>query len=253
MRDHCARRRSLRLPMPFDRRRDSQCSPLARAGRAWRFPLLLLTLWSGPQANAQTSASLTLVSEYGARGISLSAGHPALQLRVDHDAAGGWYLGGFASPVTLGESGRQGELVAYGGRAGRLDAGLSWDLGVKRTVFLRDRHYDYHEFYAGLSSERLGARLFLSPAYYGQEASAYLDLNGARPLDERFTLTAHAGLLHTFGGRGPDARDRADIGIALAATFGDCTVQLGWQTLLRAADGELPRARALSASASIRF
>ena len=39
-------------------------------------------------ACAQTGADLTLVSEYAMRDVSLYA-HPALQLRVDHDADGG--------------------------------------------------------------------------------------------------------------------------------------------------------------------
>jgi uncharacterized protein (TIGR02001 family) len=200
---------------------------------------------------AQTSGNLQLVSEYAVRGISLSAGHPAVQLRIDHDIEDGWYAGGFASPATLG--GRsQAQLIFYGGRAGRLASGLSWDAGISRTAFLRDRGYDYTEFHAGLALDRASVRLFLSPAYYGEERTAYLDLNAFHPLDDRLRLTFHAGVLHTFGAyAGP--RDRTDLRIGLASTFGDCTVQVGWQALLRAEHGGPPRARALTGSAGIRF
>jgi uncharacterized protein (TIGR02001 family) len=136
------------------------------------------------------------------RGISLGAGRPAVQLQIDHDAPGGWYLGGFVSPAVLaapGENRGQAGLIAYGGRAGRLPSGLSWDAGVSRASFSRDSRYSYTEFHAGLALDQASVRLFLSPAYYGDERSAYLDLNAFHPLDERIRLTFHAGLLHIFG------------------------------------------------------
>jgi uncharacterized protein (TIGR02001 family) len=236
--------------MSNDRRRDSRCFPLAVARGALACACLWLACAALP-AGAQTSGNLELASEYAVRGISLSAGHPVVQLRIDHDMDGGWYAGGFASPATLGER-RQGQLIFYGGRAGRLASGLSWDAGISRTAFLRDREYGYTEFHAGLALDRASVRLFLSPAYYGDNRTAYLDLNAFHPLDDRLRLTFHAGLLHAFGAyAGP--RDRADLRLGVASTFGDCTVQLGWQTLLRAGHGGAPRARALTGSAGIRF
>jgi uncharacterized protein (TIGR02001 family) len=233
--------------MSLDRRNDSRTSPLmhVRGGRAAACLALACAVWP---AAAQTSGNLGLVSEYAVRGISLGA-HPALQLRVDHDAPGGWYLGGFLSPATLGD-GRQTELIAYGGRAGRLPSGLTWDAGLSRATFSRDHEYDYYEVHAGLALDRASARLFLSPAYYGADPSAYLDLNAFQPLGERLRLTFHAGLMHTFGG---DPDTHADLRVGLAATLGDLTLQLGWQTLLRQAGSGAPRARALTGSAGIRF
>jgi uncharacterized protein (TIGR02001 family) len=216
-----------------------------------RAACLLLACAACPAA-AQTSGNLTLVSEYAVRGISLGDGDPALQLRLDHDAPGGWYAGGFLSPVVLAvpdEHRRQAELIVYGGRAGRLPSGMTWDAGVSRFAFSRGHEYDYAEFHAGLALDRASVRLFLSPAYYGRDRSAYLDLNAFHPLDERVRLTFHAGLLHSFG----DTHDRADLRVGLAATLGDCTLQLGLQTLLRESGNGPPRARALTASAGIRF
>jgi uncharacterized protein (TIGR02001 family) len=232
--------------MSLDRRSDSRTTPLSTRGvRAAACLSLACAAWP---AAAQTSGNLSLVSEYAVRGISLGA-HPALQLRVDHDAPGGWYLGGFVSPATLGDGSQTG-LIAYGGRAGRLPSGLSWDAGVSRASFSRDHEYDYYEVHAGLALDRASARLFLSPAYYGADPSAYLDLNAFQPLGDRLRLTFHAGLMHSFGG---DAGTRADLRLGLAATLGDLTLQLGWQTLLREAGKGPPRARALTGSAGIRF
>jgi uncharacterized protein (TIGR02001 family) len=238
--------------MSPDRRNDSRISALTPGVRAACF--LLLACAACPAA-AQTSGNLTLVSEYAVRGISLGAGRPALQLRVDHDAPGGWYAGGFVSSAVLaapGESRRQTELIVYGGRAGRLPSGLSWDAGVSRAAFSRGHEYDYFEFHAGLALDRASVRLFLSPAYYGDERSAYLDLNAFHPLDERIRLTFHAGLLHIFGYSG-SAGNRGDLRLGVAASLGDVSLQLGLQTVLGGEDEGPPRARALFASAGIRF
>jgi uncharacterized protein (TIGR02001 family) len=212
--------------------------------------LCLCLVCAAVPAAAQTSGSVGVVSEYAVRGISLGA-HPALQLRIEHDLIDGWYLGGFASPATLGGR-QQAELIVYGGRAGQLPSGLSWDAGAHRVTFLREHQYDYIEFHAGLALDRASLRLFLSPAYYGDERTAYLDLNAFHPLDERWRLTLHAGRLHVFGYDG-GASGRTDLRLGLAASFGDCSVDFGWQTVLHTQAGGPPRARGLSGSASIRF
>ena len=236
----------MRLPMSLDRRRQTHPASLAGAlllaGTALALPL---------RAPAQTSASLALASSYDARGVALSS-HPVVQLRVDHDADGGWYAGGFASPVTLGPGPDQAQLIVYAGRARQLASGLSWDAGISRTLFLRDTRYGYHELYVGLATDHASARIFLSPAYYGEGRSAYLDLNGFHPLGERLRLSAHAGLLHAFDAYRGAARDRVDLRVALALDLDSWQLQAGLRTLLHA-DAGLPRARALSASASLSF
>lgn len=233
--------------MLLDRRHDSHSRTLA-AGRL--LPLFLLMSCAGA-ARGQTSADLTLVSQYTARGVALT-NRPTPQLRVDYDADGGWYAGGFASNVTLDGRG-QGQLIAYGGRAQRLASTLSWDAGISRTMFLRDGWYDYHEFYAGLVMGRASVRVFYAPAYYGAGRSAYLDLNDAWPLGERLRFAAHAGLLHPFGDIYGTARQRVDLRLALAAEVGDCSLQLGWQTQWHATVRGAARPHALSASASLHF
>jgi uncharacterized protein (TIGR02001 family) len=207
---------------------------------------LAVLLSLADSAHAQTSSDVTVLSEFAARGVALDT-HPVLQLRVEHDFDDGWYGGAFASPVALADK-RQGQVTAYAGRAQRITSTLSWDLGVTSTTYLRDSSFDYHEFYAGLSVDRASARLFYSPAYYGDERSLYLDLNRAYPLDDRFSLAAHAGLLHRFG----DGR-LLDLRLALQYDIGDVSLQAGWQ--IRGNDylaGSV-RARALSVSASRRF
>jgi uncharacterized protein (TIGR02001 family) len=234
-------------PIDYHDRQPSHPAPALTGARAFCLAALLVAR----AAWAQTSADLTLVSEYAIRGVSLGT-HPALQLRVDHDADGGWYAGAFASPATL--YGRQlGQLIVYGGRALPLASGLSWDAGISRTIFSRDHRYDYHEFYAGLALERVSARLVYAPVYYGAGRTMYLDLNGGIPLGERLVLALHAGLLHPFGSYRREDRDRADLRATLAFDTGEWRLQAGWQTLVHASGSNIPRARALVASISRRF
>ena len=219
---------------------------------AGAFAFLVAAFVVAPCALAQTSADLSLVSEYAMRGVSLGR-NPAVQVRVDHDFDGGWYAGTFASPIDLYGRG-QGLLIVYGGRALPLTSRLSWDAGVTRTIYLRNHEVDYHEFYAGLTYDRVNARVSYAPAYYGGTRTVYLDLNGGIPLGERVALALHAGLLHPFGTDyhwGDE--DRADLRATLAYDTGDWRLQAGWQTLVHGAGNGLPRARALFAGASLRF
>jgi uncharacterized protein (TIGR02001 family) len=210
------------------------------------FSLVLLSGLAGT-AHCQTSADLTVTSEYAARGMALDT-RPALQLRVEHDSDSGWYGGAFASPVDLSGR-RQGQLTAYAGRAQQLTSTLSWDAGVTRSLYLRDSHLNYHEFYAGLTRERLSARLFYSPAYYGDERSVYLDLNGAYPLTDQLSVALHGGWLHLFGEHGRNF----DLRLALAYDTGDYSLKAGWQIKGHDYLQGSRRARALSVSVSRRF
>jgi len=226
--------------------------PLQHRQDKLRFTLaVVLPLFMSAPARCQTSANLTLVSAYTARGISLDT-RPALQLRVEHDRADGWYAGAFGSRVRLdGDS--QGQLIAYGGRAQRLTSTLTLDAGVSRSTFLRDRAYDYSEFYAGLALNRSSVRLFYSPAYYGAGQTVYLDLSSAYPLGERVNLAVHAGLLHPFGEYRGVARDGADLRLALATDVGEVRIEAGVQAQWHPYLPWVAPARALTASASLNF
>jgi uncharacterized protein (TIGR02001 family) len=244
--------------MHLDRRQQRHQRQQRQPSDALALAAILLISLAG-NARGQTSADLTFVSEYAGRGIALDT-RPTPQLRVEHDTDAGWYAGAFASPVRI-EGRAQGQLIAYGGRAQRLSSTLSWDAGITRSTFLRDGRWNYHELYAGLAVQRASARLFYSPAYYGEGRSLYLDLSGAYPLTDTLRLAAHVGLLHPMGGyesvaegdAGTGSGNGADARIALVADVGDFTVQAGVQTRWRGYLSEFPRARAFTASIGLHF
>lgn len=204
-----------------------------------RFTLAACVLLCGTApAWGQTSANLSLLSAYTARGVTMDP-QPLAQLRVEHDIAtecdagckAGWYVGVFASPVRLGNR-RQAQLIAYGGRSQRIGATLTWDAGITHSRFTRGSRFDYNEFHVGLMRGRSSARLLYSPAYYGEERSLYLDLNHAYPLGEQWTLALHAGVLRPFrakGAHGETEPGSADLRLSLGTQVGAWRFQAGWQ------------------------
>jgi uncharacterized protein (TIGR02001 family) len=203
-------------------------------------------------AHAQTNGSIGLASENSLRGLSLSEGKPALQLRIEHEGASGWYAGGFASTVSLPRGYAHGQIVAYAGYAQRSPAGLSWELGASRTAFPGEHRFDYVESFAGVWLERFGARLYFSPSYYGAGHTAYLELSGDYPLGERLRLVAQGGVLRRLEPvSGPS--QRIDLRLGLGADLGDCALQLAWLARQRDPAGRARRARALAASVNYAF
>jgi uncharacterized protein (TIGR02001 family) len=220
-------------------------------GRAARIGALAAGMLAVPAAQAQASASIALASEYSVRGVSLSDGRPAPQLSLAYDAPQGWFAGAFAAPrLALGERSDVTQLVAYAGFARRLPSGLSWEAGASNTSFLHATEYNYREAWAGIASDRLSARLYLAPAYYGHGGRiAYAELNGFYPLRERIKLIGHIGVLHGLRGALANGPDRVDLRLAIGIDAGDCNLQLAWLAGLHT-QAPAPRALALSASYS---
>jgi uncharacterized protein (TIGR02001 family) len=176
-------------------------------------------------AHAQLGLGAALVSDYVTRGMSLSQGRPAPQLRLDLDG-GGWYAGVLASRVRVAYTDAYAQVLAYGGHAHRLPSGLSWDAGVLQSTLAGTGAYRYHELYAGLTSEHLAGRVHVSPSYYGDAATVYAELNGSAPLRDGLAVVAHLGLLHPLGSAEDEARRRVDLRIGLSLDRGNWNVQL---------------------------
>jgi uncharacterized protein (TIGR02001 family) len=200
-------------------------------------------------AHAQVSASASVTSEYTQRGKSLSKGRVAPQLRVDYDNPSGWYAGALLSRAALPYSDTSAQVVAFGGYAQQLASGMTWEAGALDASFVGDQEYRYHEFYAGLSRERVSARVYFSPHYYGAGKTLYAELNGSYPLHDHLVLVGHIGFLHPFSTDGEEDRQRLDLRIGLGYDVGDWNFQVA---LLangpRRKGPEAPRAIAVSVS-----
>lgn len=183
------------MPVPVPRSARRNHTSRKRAIVAGAVGLASLSAISG--ASAQLSGSVSVVSDYRYRGISLSDSGPAGQLGLVYDAPQGWYAGTFVSTVKLETYETRGvQAIAFGGYAWRGSSGLSFEAGADYAVVTASPRYDYGEVYVGFAVENVSGRLYFSPRYFGQDASAvYGELNVAPPLLENVRLLAHIGAL----------------------------------------------------------
>jgi uncharacterized protein (TIGR02001 family) len=198
---------------------------MAYSCRCWSITLLL-TFATGPLC-AQVSGAVSLWSDQRYRGVSLSNGRPQLQLGLNYDAPGGYYLSGLLAATPTGEANTVAVL-----NAGRLwpissDKGYALELGGNYTHHGAYSGAAYGEAYVGLIANRMNARLYYAPRYLGRSnRSVYAELEGNLPLghDNRWSLTQHIGWLH--GGAGRSGGDRTDVklGVNLHLSEGDLSL-----------------------------
>jgi uncharacterized protein (TIGR02001 family) len=184
--------------------------------------------------SAQVSGSLTAVSDYRFRGVSLSHNNPAAQLGAVYDDPRGWYAGAFASTVQFAgpSSSRELQTIAFGGYVWRFGSGLSSEVGADYSAFTGPGGYSYPEVYWGIAYENLSGRLYYAPRYFVHDSDAiYGEVNGARPLFDRVRLLAHAGVLRNSSENlytGRSVHHVFDARLGVGVDFDQFSVQLNW-------------------------
>ena len=200
----------------------------------WR-SLALGGLLYAAGVGAQVTGTITGVSDYRYRGVSLSRERPAAQLTIAYDDPGGGYGGLFASTVAFAAaSARTLELVGFAGIAIPLSGELHADAGIDYAAFggnLRD--YDYGEVYAGVSSRDWSVRLHYSPDYFGVSGnSLYGEIDLTHPIGERVALIGHLGLLVPTAPREAaplrSNRDTVDARAGVALDVAGLNLQIVW-------------------------
>nr|WP_229258018.1 TorF family putative porin [Duganella margarita] len=205
--------------------------PTRRRPVTQRATVLLLSALTAAPAIAQidVSGSVGLQSGYTFRGQTPGDSSPSPQLTLNLDSASGWYAGGFAAGMHIGDNYGY-KLQGYAGYALRLTSALSGDAGCSQIAYTQSHANDFHECYAGLSGERTSARLSYAPRYFGFRAKVlYAEISTFYPVHPRFNLIAHAGLLYNLSDGvwpGVPARSRYDLKLGVAVPFGNWTVQL---------------------------
>jgi uncharacterized protein (TIGR02001 family) len=193
--------------------------------------LACIGVLAAPQARAQAdiSGSVALQSEYRYRGQNPGKGGAVPQLTVNIDGVAGWYLGGFASAMTIGDMDGY-KLQGYAGYAQRMRSGGSWEAGCSRITYTQAHDNDFSECYAGLGFERGSARIYYSPGYLGYQArTVYAEVSAFYPVHPRFNLIAHAGVLRNLSGgywAGIPTSSRIDARIGVGIPFGNWTLQI---------------------------
>ena len=183
--------------------------------------------------SAQVSGSLTLVSDYRFRGVSLSHDKPAAQLGAVYDDARGWYAGAFASNVQFAyPSSRELQTITFLGYVRRFPSGLSADVGADYSAFTGPGGYSYPEVYWGIAYENLSGRLYYAPRYFAHGSDAiYGEVNGSQPLLDRVRLLVHAGVLRNSSENiytGSAVHHVFDARVGVGVDFDQFSVQLSW-------------------------
>lgn len=186
-----------------------------------------------PESDITVSGSVTLVSDYRFRGISLSAGDPAIQggLTIGHKS--GFYVGTWASSLEDSPLYGEMELDLFAGWKGEVTSNLTLDAGLTYYVYpSKDNGVGpaaYFEPYAKLSTTLgpVGATVGVAYAWdqdsLGDEDNLYVytDLSVGIP-NTPISITGHLG--YTDGILGPKfltggtSKSGFDWGVGASAT-----------------------------------
>ena len=161
-----------------------------------------LLAMAGTASAGEFSGTVTAVSDYDFRGVSLSAKDPALQGSIDFASDSGFYAGAWASNLDYGP-GVDGEikLDLYLGWAGETAGGLGWDAGIVWYTYpdssssqTESKILDYPEIYAAISHGPFEFKQWYTNDYGGGEQDAlYSEVNASFELPSGFTLNLHGG------------------------------------------------------------
>ena len=166
-------------------------------------------------AKYTVTSNVGLISNYAFRGITQTAGAPAIQGGMDYAHASGFYAGLWGSNVSwIADSGTVGtgsvtmELDTYLGYKSSFATDLGYDVGYVRYNYLGSSNYtaatgyalaDTAEVYAAISYKFLTAKYsysvlnqFLTVA--NEKGTNYIELNANYPIPETsYTVLAHVG------------------------------------------------------------
>jgi len=144
-------------------------------------------------AQAEVTGNAAVVSDYNWRGISQSAGDPALQAGIDYSHASGFYVGAWGSNVDFGDCCDENvEVDLYTGfRGGET---VTWDVGLIYYFYPGADDLDFPEIYVGLGWEWLSGKISYSNDFGNYDESAfYYEANAAYDLPANFGINAHLG------------------------------------------------------------
>jgi uncharacterized protein (TIGR02001 family) len=190
----------------------------------------VLLMASAAAANAELSGTVTAVSDYDFRGVSLSAKDPALQGSIDYSMDSGFYVGAWASNIDYGR-GVDGDIEVdlYAGFAGETETGLGWDVGLVWYVYPgADDIDDYPEIYFGLSYNVFEFKQWYTNDLSGSDENAfYTEANASFELPANFGLNVHGG--YSWGDAFDDVdSEYFDYSIGVAYTLGNFDLELKW-------------------------
>jgi uncharacterized protein (TIGR02001 family) len=219
---------------------------------AFSLPSVVMAQAAAPAAAPASPHTFTgnvgLVSNYMYRGISQTAGKPAIQGGFDYSHSSGLYAGTWASNVSwvadnnwsaTSSASNSLEIDIYGGYKGTITGDLGFDVGVLTYnypgsntsvggTFIKP---DSTEIYGALTWKWLTVKYSHSTTslfgwnQFGKtvndktDGSGYLEINGAFDLGDGWGISAHIGD-QKIKGNGPASYTDYKLGVTKDAGFG---------------------------------
>ena len=204
-----------------------------------------------PDTGFSISGNVALTTDYRFRGVSLSAGDPAIQGGIDIGHESGFYVGTWASSIEGGPAFGEMELDIYGGYSKEFENGVTVDVGLLyylyptdggsvvdelgNGVVVDDFNVNYFEPYASAGFALGPASATVGVAYAwdqdslgGDNVYLYSDLEAAIP-NTPITVAAHLG--YTDGVLAPPllagSGDDTGFDYSIGASASDGILSLG--------------------------
>ncbi|MGQ0383843.1 MAG: TorF family putative porin [Gammaproteobacteria bacterium] len=205
-----------------------------------RYPTAIAAafLCAAAVANAgEVTGTVTAVSDYDFRGVSLSAKDPALQASIDYAHDSGFYAGAWASNLDYGP-GIDGdiELDLYLGWAGETEGGIGWDAGIVWYTYPDSSNDlaneiisipDYPEIYAGVTFGPVEIKQWYTNDWSGtDEDGLYTEMNYGFELPADFGLNLHLGYNYGSGTELFFGETYFDFSVGVAKTLGNFDLEL---------------------------
>jgi uncharacterized protein (TIGR02001 family) len=192
-----------------------------------------VALTAAGAANAgEFSSTITAISDYDFRGISLSAEDPALQVSVDWAAENGFYVGAWASNIDYGsDTDGNLELDLYGGYGGETSTGLGYDFGLVYYTYpdssssaTKSNIDAYPEVWVGLTYGMFEFKQWVAD-YPGSGSTTgfYTEGNLSFEPAENFSIGLHVG--YSYGDYW-DSIEYLDYAVSLGYTLGNFGLEL---------------------------
>lgn len=188
--------------------------------------VVALLVMGVPAAQAQFSSTITAVSDYDFRGVSLSAKDPALQASADYAFSNGFAIGAWASNVDFGDDATY-ELDLYANYTGKINDTFSWTAGITHYQWDSTVVGDYAEAFVGIGVGDFSAKHWYADDYGDLGVGAwYTEVNYSVSVSEAVSLGFHAGFNYgdywdDFGGG-----DLVDYSVGLNYAAGNFTLGL---------------------------
>lgn len=164
-----------------------------------RFLVPAVLIFSASAQAAEVSSTINFTNDYRFRGISQTAGDPAVQGSIDVGYDNGIYAGIWGSNVDFGDDAHL-EIDWYAGYGADINDDMSWDATLYYYTYpgYDDVDGDYVEldlnfYYGDLNFEYAHSNDYFNTSETGQ----YVALNYSLSVTEEISLDLHAG--RSFG------------------------------------------------------